>query len=299
MNMSIFIEKLLSMGAAADVLMSRMTTFKIGGKADLFIEPSNSRELQEILSVAKEGQIPVTVIGGGSNLLVSDNGVEGLVIRIGDKMSAIEQDGSVFSVGAGILLSSLTKETIRRGYMGLEWAGGIPGRLGGAVAMNAGAYGYEIKPLLSSVEYIENGEVCSKKVEDADMGYRKSIFAQNNRIVVSAVIELLKDDGGAKDRMIEMNNKRKNSQPLAYPSAGSVFKRPEGYFAGKLVEDANLKGVSVGGAQVSEKHAGFIINTGFATCKDVLDLIAHIKKTVFEKDGVMLEEEVRFIGRKM
>ncbi|MBQ9833559.1 MAG: UDP-N-acetylmuramate dehydrogenase, partial [Clostridia bacterium] len=191
------------------------------------------------------------------------------------------------------------KDTINRGFMGLEWAGGIPGRLGGAIAMNAGAYGYEIKPLLVSVEYIENGVLCSKVPEDDDMGYRKSFFAAPERIVVSAQLKLTPDDGEAKHRMIEMNNKRKNSQPLSFPSAGSVFKRPEGYFAGKLIQDAQLKGVSVGGAQVSEKHAGFIINTGNATCKDVIELIKLIQNKVFEQSGVMLEKEVRFIGREM
>ncbi len=297
--MSNYIEKLMELGAAKDVEMSRMTTFKIGGKADLFIEPSSKEQLNTALCIAKDANMNVTVIGGGSNLLVSDRGVDGLVVKIGDKMSTVKQDGCTFEAGAGVLMSVLTKETIKCGCMGLEWAGGIPGRLGGAIAMNAGAYGYEIKPLLETVEYIENGVIYSKSVEDTDMGYRKSIFAAPDKIVVSATLKLTEDDGGAKDRMIEMNNKRKNSQPLSYPSAGSVFKRPEGHFAGRLIEDAQLKGVSVGGAQVSEKHAGFIVNTGGASCKDVLELIKLIKNTVFEKSSVMLEEEVRFIGREM
>lgn len=297
--MSIYIEKLKTLGAVENVEMNRMTTFKIGGKADMFIEPSSKEMLSETLLTAKEANINVTVIGGGSNLLVSDNGIEGLVVKIGDKMSAIKQNGTVFEAEAGVLMSVLAKETIKCGCMGLEWAGGIPGRLGGAIAMNAGAYGYEIKAVLEKVEYIENGDICSKTVEETDMGYRYSIFTAPNKTVVSATIKLIADDGEAKNRMIEMNNKRKNSQPLSYPSAGSVFKRPVGHFAGRLIEDAQLKGVSVGGAMVSEKHAGFIINTGDATAKDVLELIELVKQRVFENSGVMLEEEVRFVGRKM
>lgn len=291
-------ESLVRLGAKENVPMRDMTTFRIGGNAELFFEPNDLNALMDALHIAKDASLPVTIIGNGSNLLVSDFGVEGLVLRVGDGMASLVQNGEYFTAGAGILMSALCKGTVDAGFMGLEWGAGIPGRLGGAIAMNAGAHGFEIKPLLSRVDYIEDGEFRSAVPSEDDMGYRKSVFCAPGRIVVCAVLKLFPDDGGARERMARYLQKRKEKQPLSHPSAGSVFKRPQGDFAGALIERAGLKGTRVGGAEVSALHAGFIVNTGGATCADVLELIHLIQTRVFQSSNIMLEPEIRFIGKK-
>ena len=281
----------------ANAPMAEYTSFRIGGPADMLFMPSDREQLEYGIKKAKELDVPYMIIGNGSNLLVSDSGIEGLVIRIAGDFSGIEYSKNKLKARTGTLISAAAKDSVEHGLMGLEWAAGIPGTVGGAVAMNAGAYGGEIKQVLTKVEYIEDGAVCSVEPEDSDLGYRFSRFAAPERIVLSAEFSLSPDDGMAKERMKDYSERRRAKQPLTYPSAGSTFKRPEGYFAGALIEKNGLKGLTVGGAQVSEKHAGFVINRGGATAADVKALIGKIQKKVFENDGVMLEPEVIFTGR--
>ena len=274
----------------ANAPMAEYTSFRIGGPADLLFMPSDREQLEYGIKKAKELDVPYMIIGNGSNLLVSDSGIEGLVIRIAGDFSGIEYSKNK--------LTDLKIEKFKKdGLMGLEWAAGIPGTVGGAVAMNAGAYGGEIKQVLTKVEYIEDGAVCSVEPEDSDLGYRFSRFAAPERIVLSAEFSLSPDDGMTKERMKDYSERRRAKQPLTYPSAGSTFKRPAGYYAGALIEQADLKGVSVGGAEVSTLHAGFIINKGGATSEDVKRLIELVQERVYENSGVTLETEVKFIGR--
>ncbi|MBR4721199.1 MAG: UDP-N-acetylmuramate dehydrogenase [Clostridia bacterium] len=276
--------------------MKNHTTFKIGGPCDEFCEAESIEDILSALKYAKTKNIPVFVMGNGSNLLVSDKGIRGLVLKISDKFSKCEFCGNTAKAQSGILLSTLSKMAQKKSLSGLEFAGGIPGSLGGAIYMNAGAYGGEMKDVIKSVTYLENGEI--KKIEkDFGFGYRKSIFTDTDAIILEAEIEL--KDGDSHEiqaKMEDFKNRRIEKQPLSMPSAGSTFKRPEGYFAGKLIEDAGLKGCFIGGAKVSEKHSGFIVNTGNATAQDVLSLIRHIQKTVEEKFGVELKTEVKIVG---
>ncbi len=278
--------------------MKKHTTFKIGGTADWFLVPQNKTQLKELVLKVKEQKIPFFVLGNGSNLLVGDNGIRGVVICLGKQMDNIEICGTECCVESGALLSKTANATQRAGLSGLEFASGIPGSVGGAIFMNAGAYEHEMKEIIKTVEYMDkNGEIFTISNEKCDFGYRTSIFSKNDYIVLSAVLSLKEDSPEEiKKRMDDYTNRRTSKQPLEKPSAGSVFKRPAGYFAGALIEKSGLKGYQIGGAQVSEKHAGFIINTGNATAKDVLDLVEHIKKVVFENFGVMLETEVKMIG---
>lgn len=276
-------------------LMKNHTSFKIGGPADEFCEVHSVEEILKLIKYAKEKNIPYTVIGNGSNLLVGDKGIRGLVIKIAGGFDKATVSGETVTAEAGILLSKLANVVKRSDLTGFEFASGIPGTLGGAVYMNAGAYGGEMKDIIKSVTYLENGEV--KTTSELGFGYRKSIFSGKDMIILSAEIKLEK--GNPEEiaaKMEDFKERRTSKQPLSVPSAGSTFKRPEGYFAGKLIEDAGLKGYSIGGAQVSEKHSGFVINTGDATAKDVLLLIKHIQTTVFEKFGVKLETEVKTLG---
>lgn len=278
--------------------MKKHTTFKIGGTADWFLVPQNKTQLKELMSILKEKKMPFFVLGNGSNLLVGDKGIRGVVICLGKQIDKIQISENECYVESGALLSKTANAVQRAGLSGLEFASGIPGSIGGAVFMNAGAYEHEMKEIIKTVEYMdESGEIFTVSNEECDFGYRTSIFSKNNYIVLSAVLSL-KDDSfeEIKKRMDDYTNRRTSKQPLEKPSAGSVFKRPAGHFAGALIEQSGLKGYQIGGAQVSEKHAGFIINTGNATAKDVLDLIEHIKKVVFENFGVMLEPEVKMIG---
>ena len=301
-NIEAVFSELEPFGAKCNVPLSEHTSFRIGGPADIFMIPRNEEELFRALECAEKHALPVFVMGNGSNLLISDSGIRGLVIKIRSQEAdiSINSETKIMTASASALLSVAVKKSVDAGFSGLEWAAGIPGTVGGAVSMNAGAYGSEIKNTLRSVRAVvktdNKYEIADKAVKDSDLGYRYSRFSYPDMIVLSATFELSSGDGTEKMRMDDYTKRRASKQPLSYPSAGSVFKRPDGFFAGKLIEDAGLKGVSVGGAKVSELHAGFIINTGGAKASDVVRLIEIIKKAVFESSGVMLEEELKLIG---
>ena len=272
------------------------TTFKIGGPADWFIECRDVTKIGQLLSLIKQENAPLTVIGKGSNLLVSDNGLRGIVLCICDE--SIKVSGNSVVASAGAKLSSVCKVALENNLSGLEFAFGIPGSVGGAVYMNAGAYGGEIKQVVELVTSItREGKIINRSADELELGYRTSIFKTNDEIILSAEFKLnYSEKTEIKVLMDDYLNRRKSKQPLDFPSAGSTFKRPEGCFAGALIEQCNLKGFSVGGAKVSEKHAGFVINYADATAQDVLELIKHIQKTVFENTGVLLETEVIILG---
>lgn len=303
LNLMDIFETLVSMTGEKNVLlnepMKNHTSFRTGGAADIFVSPDGKDSLKEIVKLFKEKNIPFYIFGNGSNMLVSDRGIEGAVIHIGNGFSSVEVNGNEITVGAGVLLSSVASTALENSLTGFEFASGIPGSFGGAVFMNAGAYGSEIKNVIKSVLVLdESFQLKELSKDEMELGYRSSVFQKKNYIILGGTIVLEK---GNKDeilsRMNELNAKRREKQPLNFASAGSTFKRPEGYFAGKLIEDSGLKGKTVGGAQVSEKHAGFIVNTGDATTDDILNLIDFCKKTVYEKFGVIIEPEVRITGR--
>lgn len=277
--------------------MSKHTTFRIGGAAEVFAAP-DARELPQLLAMAKGADVPVAVIGNGSNLLVGDRGICGLVIEIGERMSEVRIEGTILVAGAGALLSKAAQAAAAAGLGGLEFAAGIPGSVGGAVVMNAGAYGGEMKDVLQSVKVLtEEGELLILTTEELELGYRHSCVPERKYIVVEATMELsAKPEEEIRACMAELRAKRVEKQPLEYPSAGSTFKRPEGYFAGKLIMDAGLRGYTVGGAQVSEKHCGFVINKGGATAADVRQLMQDVHDRVKEQFDVELEPEVKMIG---
>ena len=277
--------------------MSKHTTFRIGGNADVFVSPKVS-QVADVIRLAKEYDVPVTIIGNGSNLLVGDKGIRGLVLSFGKEAEEIQVDGSCMIVSAGALLSKIAAEAAKRSLMGFEFAAGIPGTLGGAIVMNAGAYGGEIKDVLISATVLTpEGEVKELSNSELDLSYRHSCIPENGYIVLEAVLEFMPgDEAEIREKMADFKSRRVEKQPLEYPSAGSTFKRPEGYFAGKLIQDAELRGYTVGGAQVSEKHCGFIVNKGDATAADVLQLIEDVKKNVYDKFQVELEPEVKMIG---
>lgn len=279
--------------------MSRYTTFKIGGNAQLLVFVPNISALKAILMQCDEEKIPVFILGKGSNLLVSDKGIEGVVIKLdgGFKKITLVDDDTVYC-GAAASLASVCRFALENGLSGLEFAWGIPGSAGGAAYMNAGAYGGEMKDVLINCNHItKSGETGSLSGEELKLSYRHSVYCENENIITGISLRLHKDSKAEINRrMDDYMQRRKDKQPLDYPSAGSVFKRPEGYFAGTLIQDSGLKGASVGGAMVSTKHAGFIINTGGAKCSDVLSLIEHIKATVKDKFGVDLECEVKPVG---
>lgn len=279
--------------------MKEHTTFRIGGPADYFVMPKDQKEIISILALCKEKNTPVYIIGNGSNLLVGDKGFRGLIMQIGKGMDEItfEENGKV-RAGAGVMLSKLAAEIMKQSLTGFEFASGIPGTLGGAVYMNAGAYGGEIKDCIVNATVIDregNLKILSK--EELELSYRNSIIAKENMIVVEALFQFEKgNQEEIRKRMSELNERRRDKQPLNYPSAGSTFKRPEGYFAGKLIEDAGLRGFRIGGAMVSEKHCGFVVNVGEATAADVNKLMEEVDRQVYEKFSVHLEPEVRKIG---
>lgn len=279
-----------------DVPLASYTSFKTGGKAAVFCVPKNKYELTCVLRDAADSNVPVYIMGRGTNLLVSDSGVDGLVVMLKAKLSGVEWNGEYVTSPAGVPLGLLARESVKRGYTGLEWAAGIPGTVGGAVAMNAGAYGGEMSKVLTDVSFYVAGMVVDTQVKEGDMGYRSSAFAAPRRVTVSARMKLERGDGGELERMNEFLKQRKAKQPLKYPSAGSTFKRPEGFFAGKLIEEAGLKGMRIGGAVVSEKHAGFIVNKGGATSTDIYRLSELVINKVFENSGVRLEREVKLWG---
>ena len=277
--------------------MSEHTTFRIGGNADFFIMPTNNEQVQKIVMLAKEHQIPYLFIGNGSNLLVSDEGIRGFVIEM-TQMNRIEIEGKRAKAQAGVTLAELSKALARQSLTGFEFAEGSPGTLGGAVTMNAGAYGGEMKDVIIEATVLDNyGHILTLSKEELELGYRTSIVGRNHYVVLEVVMEL--EEGNQEEifnTMKDLSQRRREKQPLEYPSAGSTFKRPVGYFAGKLIDDTGLRGFSVGGAKISDKHCGFVINTGNATAKDVRDLIQEVQKRVEDKFGVHLETEVKFIG---
>ena len=307
-------EQLPQLSLLQDEPMKKHTTFRIGGPADYYAEPDVSR-ISKLIEIAKACDMPVAVIGNGSNLLVGDKGIRGLVIGIGKGLSAIEVTEAVaqqstaqdltaqgntriITAGAGAILVAVAARAAEASLSGLEFASGIPGSVGGAVVMNAGAYGGEIKDVLIDATVLTaEGELKTVTRDELDLSYRHSIVPEKGYIVLSARFRLTpKPKDEIKSYMAELRAKRVEKQPLEYPSAGSTFKRPEGYFAGKLIMDAGLRGYSVGDAQVSGKHCGFVVNKGEATAADVLTLIKDVQETVLKQFGVKLEPEVKMIG---
>ncbi len=295
-------EKLKNVTDAGNIFldedMSRHTSFRVGGRADLFVTPENHREAADIVRLLLADKVPYTVIGNGSNLLVSDRGYRGCIVCC-RRLEDITVRNDVITAGAGAILSKVAAKALDNELAGLEFASGIPGSVGGAVVMNAGAYGGEMKDIVTDVKMLDagSGEIVTCSCDMMQFGYRTSIVKHHPYIVLEATMKLTK--GVRKDIKALMDDlavRRKTKQPLEFPSAGSTFKRPEGYFAGKLIEDADLKGFAVGGAKVSEKHCGFVINSGNATATDIINLIGIIKDRVREKFGVVLEEEVVILG---
>ncbi|MGN0801907.1 MAG: UDP-N-acetylmuramate dehydrogenase [Candidatus Faecivicinus sp.] len=277
--------------------MSRHTTFRVGGPADLMYFPESEAQLCRAISAAKEHGIPALVMGNGSNMIVRDGGIRGLVIVLGERFAQIDVDGECLTAQAGASLARVAATAQTASLAGLEFASGIPGSLGGGCAMNAGAYGGQISDVLTEARVYLDGEIRTLTRDEMEMGYRSTLPLKVGGIVLSAKFQLHRDDAEAiLSRMKALNARRREKQPLNFPSAGSVFKRPEGYFAGSLIEQCGLKGRAVGGAQVSTKHAGFIVNTGNATAADVLELIDQVQHEVFRRFGVRLETEVRITG---
>lgn len=278
--------------------MNRHTTFRIGGPADYFLLPSSSEEVKGILEICKEESLQYFILGNGSNLLVSDEGYRGVIIQLYRNYGGLTVEGTEIRAGAGVLLSQIAATARNESLTGFEFAGGIPGTLGGAVVMNAGAYGGELKDVLKEAVVMDReGNIFTVPVEKLAMGYRTSLVKTAGYLVLEAVISLKKgSQEEIRDTMKDLTDRRISKQPLEYPSAGSTFKRPEGYFAGKLIMDAGLRGYQVGDAQVSEKHCGFVINRGNATAADVLTLIENVREKVQEQFGVTLEPEVKFLG---
>lgn len=278
--------------------MKNHTTFRVGGEADYFVLPNTIEEVKGIVILCQEMDMPYYILGNGSNLLVGDKGYRGVIIQIYKEMNEIIVEGNKIKVQAGALLSKIGSAALNAELTGFEFAAGIPGTMGGAVAMNAGAYGGEMKDVLEDVTVLTpEGEILVLKNEELELGYRTSIVRKNGYIVLGATIILKEGNKEAiKARMDELRVQRTTKQPLEYPSAGSTFKRPEGYFAGKLIQDAGLRGFQVGGAQVSDKHCGFVINKDNATAADVIELMNQVSAIVKEKFGVELEPEVKRLG---
>lgn len=278
--------------------MAQHTTFKTGGPADLFLLPQTAQDVADAIRILRKYQIAYMVMGNGSNLLVRDGGIRGAVIQLATNMQQVELQENIMHVQCGALLSTAAAKAAQAGLTGLEFAAGIPGTFGGAVVMNAGAYGGEMKDVLCSVEVLTKElEILTLPVEVLALSYRHSIIPEKEYIVLGGTLHLqMGQQDAIYAKMADLAQQRRDKQPLQYPSAGSTFKRPEGYFAGKLISDAGLKGKTIGGAQVSEKHAGFIINIGGATAKDILDLIAYCQTTVAKQFGVKLETEVKIVG---
>ncbi len=278
--------------------MSRHTTFRIGGPADYFLIPDTWEEIRAILKICDAQGIPFFILGNGSNLLVSDRGFSGAVIQLYRNMGELRVEGTRITASCGALLSAISAAARNASLTGLEFAGGIPGTLGGAVVMNAGAYGGEMKDVLTRVKVMtREGEILDLPACDLEMGYRTSIIKKAGYLVLEAEMELKEGDPEEIRRVMkDLMEQRSSKQPLEYPSAGSTFKRPEGYFAGKLIMDCGLRGHRVGGAQVSEKHCGFVINTGDATAEDVRRLMEYVSERVQKEFGVSLEPEIKFLG---
>ena len=283
-----------------DEPMDKHTTFRAGGKADYLVMPSNEEQVRDLVLLLKKENVPYYVMGNGSNLLVRDQGFKGVIIQIARKMNQIRVEGETIYAQAGALLSKIAAQALGEGLTGFEFASGIPGTLGGAVMMNAAAYGGEMKQVIVNACVLTSaGEIAVIPADLMELGYRTSVFAKNQDIILSAQLKLeCGNEAVIREYMDELKEQRVSKQPLEYPSAGSTFKRPEGYFAGKLIQDAGLRGFQVGGAQVSEKHCGFVINKDHATATDILSLMEQVSDKVEAKFGVRLEPEVKIIGEK-
>lgn len=280
--------------------MSRQTTFRIGGPADVLVEPATCRQVSAVVKLARAFGLPVTVMGNGSNLLVRDKGIRGLVLKMGPRMASVRRNKAVIVAGAGALLSHVANFAAAAGLSGMEFAVGIPGSVGGAVFMNAGAYDGEMKDVVTAVNAVSpTGEIGRFEGEALCFSYRHSVFQDNGYYICQ--VELTLHNGDHHDirgKIHDYTLRRRSKQPLEMPSAGSTFKRPPGYYAGTLIEQAGLKGLRHGGAQVSEKHAGFIVNAGGATAADVLALIEEVQRRVYENFGVKLQPEVKIVGEE-
>lgn len=296
---NLFLEKLsnLNIEYKTKEPMAEHTSFKIGGNAEFFVLVKNTEELKAVISLCREIEMPYMLIGNGSNLLVSDSGIKGVVIRLDGDFKKITVDSDTIVAGAGASLTKLCLDAHKHSLTGLEFGYGIPGSVGGAVFMNAGAYGGEMKDVVVSCTHLTPDlEVGTFTADELDFAYRHSVYMKGEYIILSVTLRLKKGDSTEiKECMEELMKKRMDKQPLEYPSAGSVFKRPEGAFAAALIEECGLKGRNVGGAEVSTKHSGFIVNKGGATCKDVLDLVEIIKTEVKEKTGYDLQREIILI----
>lgn len=281
-----------------DEEMKKHTTFRIGGPADFYVLPHSKDEIGRVVQVCKNAEEPFYVLGNGSNLLVGDKGYRGVIIQIFKNYSDIIIEGTQITAKSGALLSKVAKKALDAGLTGFEFASGIPGTIGGAVVMNAGAYGGEMKDvILSATVMTREGSIQKLSNQELQLGYRTSLVARQNDIVLEVRLGLKKGNSDEiRDLMEELKNKRVTKQPLEYPSAGSTFKRPEGYFAGKLIMDAGMRGFSVGDAQVSEKHCGFVINKGDASARDIVALMEEVTGRVKEQFGVTLEPEVKRLG---
>ena len=297
-----FLKKIKEIVPSENILlnepMAKHTTFKIGGPADIFIMVSSVQEVSQIIKLCRNKQVPVHVLGNGSNILVLDKGIRGVLLKFGDNLAEMKFQNNKFIIGAGALLKDVAKFSAENGHCGMEFAVGIPGSIGGAVFMNAGAYEGEMSKVVEVVTAVnDKGEIVEYNNDEINFSYRHSIFQDNKNIVCEVTLNL-KD--GIKniinEKMDDFTTRRESKQPLDMPSAGSTFKRPAGYFAGTLIEQSGLKGFKVGGAMVSPKHAGFIINAGGATAQDVLNLIKEIQRIVYEKHGVNLQPEVKTMG---
>lgn len=301
--MTVLINKLSEITGKENVTeacdMSRFTSFRAGGKADCMVQPQNTEQLKAVLQLLAAGDVPYMVMGNGSNILVKDSGYKGVIVKMGDAFNSIDIDGEVLTAGCGTLMSQVAKAALEESLTGFEFASGIPGSLGGAVFMNAGAYGGEMVHIVKEAKLVsrDGSREYTLSCDELELSYRHSVLHDTGDIVVSVTLQLAK---GNKEEisgtMKELAAKRNEKQPVHLPSAGSFFKRPEGYFAGKLVQDAGMKGFSVGAAQVSPLHSGFIVNNGGATATEILQLMEIVQAAVMEQFGVKLEPEVRIIG---
>ena len=283
-----------------DEPMSAHTTFRIGGNADAFVNATCALEIGKVIHFCEDTNTPYMIVGNGSNLLVGDNGIRGVVIHIGKAMSKCRIEGNEVTADAGILMSQLAHKILEANLTGFEFAAGIPGTLGGGLFMNAGAYGGELKDIVETVTFIApDGLIKTETADKLKFGYRTSIFAEGGYTILSCKMKLREGNyDEIKATMADLQSRRSEKQPLSQPSAGSTFKRPEGYFAGKLIQDAGLMGYKIGGAMVSDKHAGFVVNVGGATARDVTGLIEYVRKAVWQSAGVWLEPEVRIVGEQ-
>ena len=291
-------ERLAPDSVCTDELMSRHTTFRIGGPASVFVTPKSEKDLVTAIEICRSQGAPYFILGNGSNLLVSDQGYDGVVVHIGSDLRDISVEGTEITAKTGAMLSQVAHAALAHGLTGMEFAAGIPGTLGGAIMMNAGAYGGEMSQILVGVRAMDDkGQIVELAADQLELGYRHSIMMEKQYVVLGARIHLEKGNPEKiQAQMDDLKEKRIAKQPLEYPSAGSTFKRPEGAFAGKLIMDAGLRGLRIGDAMVSEKHCGFVVNAGKATAEDVCGVISHVQQVVMEKYGKELEPEIRFLG---